>query len=104
MEPLVRRRLAAMSRLRKSDLPSRVAALPRRIVTSCDGCGFDKPWIVETKDRYGLRIAVLVCPRCTLISQSSRLTPEAAALFYAGMYRPLVSTFHGSLVSAEAVE
>jgi SAM-dependent methyltransferase len=46
----------------------------------------------------------VACLRCGLVFLSPRLTPAAYARFYAAVYRPLVSAFHGRRIDAETVE
>jgi len=77
-----RARLAAKKRVRLSGVLGKIAQLPREVKASCDGCGFASPWLATTTDRYGLPIHIAVCPRCALVSQVVRFTPESAASFY----------------------
>ena len=101
--PLERQRLAAKRRIAQAGLAPRCTALPRQAVATCDACGEPAPWIVETEDRYGLPMRVMVCPRCTLIAQADRMNPDSAAVFYRDLYRPLISAFHGRTIRPREV-
>jgi hypothetical protein len=99
---LKRARLAAKKRVRFSGVLEKIVQLPREVKAFCDGCGFASPWLATTTDRYGLPTYIAVCPRCALVSQVVRFTPESAASFYNGLYRPLVSAFHGTLIDGRS--
>jgi hypothetical protein len=43
-------------------------------------------------------------PRCGLVFLNPRLTAEAYGRFYDGIYRPLVSAFHGRLIDARTIQ
>lgn len=71
----------------------------------CNLCGSRRGAIeVARTDRYGYPATLLVCGRCGLGYLSPRLTPAGYAAFYRGVYRPLVSAFHGRLIDAHAIQ
>lgn len=99
----IKERIKAKRRVLKSGLLDKIEKLPRKIVASCDGCGYKKTWMVETTDRYGLPIRVAVCPACALISQVDRLTIDGASRFYKDLYRPLLAAFYGYSINKDEV-
>ena len=56
------------------------------------------------RDRYGFPVVLAACARCGLGFLSPRPTAEAYAAFYDGVYRPLVSAYHGRLIDAQTVQ
>ncbi|MGH3370104.1 MAG: class I SAM-dependent methyltransferase [Nocardioidaceae bacterium] len=101
-----------MDDAREPTLAQRVAALgydfagqPKEHVPSCNLCGRRGRHIeVARRDRYGYPARCVVCGRCGLGYLSPRLTEEGYASFYAGVYRPLVSAYHGRRIDAETVQ
>lgn len=79
-------------------------AEPKEHVTRCNLCGGSQFSVVADRDRYGFAAQSLGCRDCGLVFLSPRLTPDAYARFYDGVYRPLVSAFHGRRIDAESVE
>jgi SAM-dependent methyltransferase len=73
-------------------------------VSRCNLCGGSQFAVVAQQDRYGFPAQSLGCCDCGLVFLSPRLTPEAYRRFYDGVYRPLVSAFHGRRIDAETVE
>lgn len=55
---------------------------------------------VARRDRYGYAARFVVCARCGLGWLSPRMTAASYAAFYRGVYRPLVSAFHGRRIDA----
>lgn len=79
-------------------------AQPRQPAGPCNLCGdTGRPVEVARRDRYGYGATVIVCGRCGLGYLSPRLTADAYAGFYAGVYRPLVSAYHGRRIDAETL-
>lgn len=71
----------------------------------CNLCGSDEGQVeVCGRDRYGYPAPCLVCGRCGLGYLSPRLTEAGYAHFYASIYRPLVSAYHGRRIDAETVQ
>ncbi len=80
------------------------AAHERERVEACNLCGGTRHVEVARRDRYGYAQPFLVCAACGLGFLSPRLTAEAYGRFYDGVYRPLVSAYHGRLIDAETVQ
>jgi SAM-dependent methyltransferase len=73
-------------------------------VATCNLCGGSRLAEVSRTDRYGYPAVLAVCTRCGLGFLSPRLTSAEYAAFYDGVYRPLVSAYHGRLIDAETVQ
>lgn len=73
-------------------------------VRLCNLCGSSHHVEVARVDRYGYPAVFRVCARCGLGFLSPRLTPAGYGSFYDGVYRPLVSAYHGRLIDAETVQ
>jgi 2-polyprenyl-3-methyl-5-hydroxy-6-metoxy-1,4-benzoquinol methylase len=94
-----------------ADLRERIAALeydygaqPKRTLTACNLCGAGQFVILTHRDRYGYAAQAHACRQCGLVFLNPRLTAEAYARFYNGVYRPLVSAFHGRLIDARTIQ
>ena len=73
-------------------------------VAACNLCGSTEHVEVSRRDRYGYPASLHVCVRCGLGFLSPRLTATEYAAFYEGVYRPLVSAYHGRRIDAETVQ
>ena len=73
-------------------------------VTTCNLCGSAEHVEVARRDRYGYPASLQMCVRCGLGFLSPRLTAAGYAQFYEGVYRPLVSAYHGRRIDAETVQ
>jgi SAM-dependent methyltransferase len=73
-------------------------------VDACNLCGGDVFTTITHADRYGYPGATSACVVCGLAFLNPRLSESAYAEFYAHVYRPLVSAYHGRLIDAETVE
>ena len=74
-------------------------------VDACAICGAaGHPVEVARRDRYGYAATAVVCVRCGLGYLTPRLTAGEYADFYARVYRPLVSAYHGRRIDAETVQ
>ena len=74
-------------------------------ITECNLCGSGDGQIeVARRDRYGYPCTCVVCGRCGLGYLSPRLSEASYADFYARIYRPLVSAFHGRRIDAATVQ
>jgi SAM-dependent methyltransferase len=60
-------------------------------VTPCF-CGERQEMVIAERDRYGLPVRTVLCPRCGLLRSSPRLADDAAAAFYDEAYRELYSS------------
>ena len=56
------------------------------------------------RDRYGYPAQASACARCGLVFLNPRMTAAAYGRFYDGVYRPLVSAFHGRLIDARTIQ
>src|SRR5258705_8223351 len=93
------------------DRRERIAALdyeydaqPKQALTSCNLCGAAEFVILTHRDRYGYPAQAHACRRCGLVFLNPRMTAEAYGRFYNGIYRPLVSAFHGRLIDARTIQ
>ncbi len=58
-------------------------------------CGELDSLTVAERDRYGLAVRTVLCPRCGLLRTSPQMCPETTAAFYREKYRALYSSPHG---------
>jgi 2-polyprenyl-3-methyl-5-hydroxy-6-metoxy-1,4-benzoquinol methylase len=94
-----------------ADRPSRIASLgydyaaqPRETVERCNLCGQSAFVVLTHRDRYGFPAQAHACTGCGLAFLNPRMTAEAYGRFYDGVYRPLVSAFHGRLIDAVTIQ
>jgi hypothetical protein len=80
------------------------AAQPREAITSCNLCGESAFVVLTHRDRYGYPAQANACTRCGLTFLNPRLSADAYGRFYDGIYRPLVSAFHGRLIDAQTIQ
>jgi 2-polyprenyl-3-methyl-5-hydroxy-6-metoxy-1,4-benzoquinol methylase len=80
------------------------AAQPKQALTSCNLCGAAQFVVLTHRDRYGYPAQAHACRRCGLVFLNPRMTAEAYGRFYDGIYRPLVSAFHGRLIDARTIQ
>jgi SAM-dependent methyltransferase len=73
-------------------------------VRACNLCGSTRHVEVSRIDRYGFPAVLRVCADCGLGFISPRLDAADYGRFYDGVYRPLVSAYHGRLIDAETVQ
>jgi SAM-dependent methyltransferase len=81
-----------------------VAALDFDQVRVCNLCGAEEHAEVARRDRYGFPVRYVMCIRCGLGFLSPRPTAASYARFYAGVYRPLVSAYHGRPIDAVTLQ
>ena len=100
-----------MSSTIPADRRERIAALrydytnqPREAVSSCNLCGGARFTAIAHRDRYGFQAEAHACGRCGLVFLNPRMTAAAYGRFYQGVYRPLVSAFHGRLIDARTIQ
>jgi 2-polyprenyl-3-methyl-5-hydroxy-6-metoxy-1,4-benzoquinol methylase len=79
-------------------------AQPREEVTGCNLCGSSQFLVLTSRDRYGYPAQAHACERCGLVFINPRMTAAAYERFYDGVYRPLVSAFHGRLIDATTIQ
>jgi hypothetical protein len=94
-----------------SDRRARIAALdydyasqPKLALGACNLCGASELVVLAHRDRYGYPAEAHACRRCGLVFLNPRMTAEAYGRFYDGIYRPLVSAFHGRLIDAQTIQ
>jgi len=79
-------------------------AQPKQALDVCNLCGASQFAVLTHRDRYGFRAQAHACHRCGLVFLNPRMTAEAYGRFYDGVYRPLVSAFHGRLIDARTIQ
>jgi SAM-dependent methyltransferase len=79
------------------------AAQPAERLFSCNLCGCSVLVTLSHRDRYGYPARATACSRCGLVFLNPRMTADAYIRFYDGIYRPLVSAFHGRLIDARTI-
>jgi SAM-dependent methyltransferase len=77
---------------------------PKEHLTACNLCrGRTFVGLTHT-DRYGYPANAQGCLRCGLVFLNPVMTADAYREFYADVYRPLVSAYHGRLINAETIQ
>lgn len=89
---------------RISDLNYPYQEQDKRRITACNLCGDRVLATIAVKDRYGYDASASMCMGCGLVFLNPVMTGEAYADFYARVYRPLVSAFHGRLIDASSIQ
>ena len=80
------------------------AAQPRERLEACNLCGGRRFVTLTHRDRYHYPATASGCVRCGLVFLNPRMTAAAYGRFYDGIYRPLVSAFHGRLIDARTIQ
>jgi hypothetical protein len=80
------------------------AAQSTSAVDACNLCGAARFVVIAHRDRYGYPAPAHACRGCGLVFLNPRMTGEAYGRFYDGVYRPLVSAFHGRLIDADTIQ
>ena len=80
------------------------AAKPVRRAPRCNLCGGDCFVTLVHRDRYGYPVTADGCLRCGLVFLNPAMTADAYTEFYTGVYRPLVSAYHGRLIDAASIQ
>src|SRR6188768_971442 len=80
------------------------AAQPQERTAHCNLCGASVLVTLTHRDRYGYPAQAAACARCGLAFLNPRMTARAYGRFYDGIYRPLVSAFHGRLIDAQTIQ
>jgi 2-polyprenyl-3-methyl-5-hydroxy-6-metoxy-1,4-benzoquinol methylase len=91
-------------RARITALDYNYASQPKLAVTSCNLCRASEFVVLAHRDRYGYPAQAHACRRCGLVFLNPRMTAESYGRFYNGIYRPLVSAFHGRLIDAQTIQ
>ncbi len=101
-----------LDRRQRSTRSERIAAIgydyagqDKEHSADCNLCGArGRPIEVARRDRYGYPATFVVCGRCGLGYLSQRLSATGYAQFYGGVYRPLVSAYHGRHIDAHSIQ
>src|SRR5678815_5431160 len=80
------------------------AAQPQGRVAHCNLCHGSVLVTLTHRDRYGYPAMASGCARCGLVFLNPRMTAQAYGRFYDGVYRPLVSAYHGRLIDARTIQ
>ncbi len=80
------------------------AAQPKEAIEHCNLCGSASFVVLTHSDRYGYPAQAHACTSCGLVFLNPRMTGQAYGRFYDGVYRPLVSAFHGRLIDAQTIQ
>jgi SAM-dependent methyltransferase len=96
--------IPADRRQRIQELRYDYAAQPRDLMTTCNLCSGNLLVTLTHRDRYGYPAQASACARCGLVFLNPRMTAAAYGRFYDGVYRPLVSAFHGRLIDARTIQ
>lgn len=94
-----------------NDRAARIAAVGfdyeaqlREPIEACNLCAADRFVVLTHRDRYGFAAEAHACAACGLVFLNPRMTAGGYARFYDGIYRPLVSAFHGRLIDARTIQ
>ena len=77
---------------------------PKEWMTDCNLCGGNYLVQISHHDRYGFEAAAVACAKCGLVFLNPRMTADAYGNFYAGVYRPLVSAYHGYVIDEKSIQ
>lgn len=89
---------------RLADVAFDYAAQPKHALARCNLCGHDRFVVLTHRDRYLYPARANGCLRCGLVFLNPVMTAEAYTRFYDGIYRPLVSAYHGRLINAVTMQ
>jgi SAM-dependent methyltransferase len=95
---------SAERRQRIAALAYDYASQPVERIARCNLCAGDRFATLAHRDRYGYPATADACLRCGLVFLNPVMTASAYAEFYRGVYRPLVSAYHGRLIDAESIQ
>lgn len=91
--------------------PERIASLrydyesqEKTAVETCCLCGSGHWTIITQRDRYDFPAQASACRKCGLTVLNPRMTSSAYTHFYNGVYRPLVSAYHGRRIDAQSIK
>lgn len=80
------------------------ASQPKDALSACNLCGGTRFTVVAHRDRYGYPAEAHGCDRCGLVFINPVMTVDAYGRFYDGIYRPLVSAYHGRTIDARSIQ
>jgi len=96
--------IPAERKARLDSLAFNYPAQPQELLTHCNLCQGTVLVTITHRDRYGYPAPASACARCGLVFLNPRMTAPAYGRFYDGVYRPLVSAFHGRLIDAQTIQ
>lgn len=76
---------------------------PRTHLAHCPLCAAGDLVQITERDRYGYEQPSDLCRVCGLVFLNPVMTGDAYGRFYDGVYRPLVSAYHGRLIDAGSI-
>jgi SAM-dependent methyltransferase len=80
------------------------AKTEKKRVERCNLCGSDRFTVITHSDRYTFGAAASACHSCGLVFLNPLMTAAEYSNFYAKVYRPLVSAYHGRLIDAHTIQ
>lgn len=80
------------------------AARPKTMLDRCNLCSSTEHTVIAHADRYGFDAQTTMCARCGLTVLNPRMSSADYGAFYEGVYRPLVSAYHGRRIDAKTVQ
>lgn len=80
------------------------AGEPKHPIETCNLCGGTTRVVLTHRDRYLYPAQASGCRRCGLVCLDPVMTADAYKRFYASVYRPLVSAYHGRLIDAKTIQ
>lgn len=79
-------------------------AREKQWISSCNLCGGAKFTVLNHTDRYTFPASANACDNCGLVFLNPVMTKAEYGEFYARIYRPLVSAYHGRLIDANTIQ
>jgi SAM-dependent methyltransferase len=89
---------------RLSALKYDYAVQDKQFIDTCNLCGSSRWTVIVRKDRYGYPAEATACSHCGLTVLYPRMSAHGYQAFYEGVYRPLVSAYHGRLIDARTIQ
>lgn len=80
------------------------SAQDKTLKISCDLCGGKQFTVITHRDRYSYPVRAMACNQCGLVFINPLMTADGYIDFYDGVYRPLVSAYHGRLIDATTIQ
>ena len=80
------------------------AARQKEFVRTCNLCGSEAWTTLTHRDRFEFLASATACMTCGLTILNPRMTAAEYSKFYDGVYRPLVSAFHGRRIDAVTIQ
>jgi SAM-dependent methyltransferase len=80
------------------------ASQPKVSIEACNLSGGSTYTVITHQDRYGFPAQAVFWQDSGLVTFNPRLTADAYGPFYGGIYRPLVSAYHGRLINHQTLQ